>query len=117
MLTANINTRQLDSLIKNLAFYRLAAKKRVDDVLAEGAFLIESDAKELSPVDTGLNRASIHAVREDYLKYKVAANAKYAMFLEFGTVKMAARPFLFPAYEKNKPAILAALKEAMKYKK
>ena len=117
MLTVNLNAKKVDALINKLAIYRLGAKKRVNQVLAEGAFEIEATAKELSPVDTGLNRASIHAIKESYLKYKVGVNTNYAVHLEFGTAKMAARPFLFPAYELHKPAILAALKVAIKYKR
>ncbi len=45
----------------------------------------------------------------------VAGNslAKYARFLEFGTSKMAARPFMVPALEKSKAFIRARLNEAV----
>ena len=39
---------------------------------------------------------------------------KYARFLEFGTAKMAARPFLFPALEKNKAWIKDRLDKAVR---
>ena len=116
MLTANLNTKALNSAIDKLKFYQIAAKKRVNDALAVGALLIESDAKLLSPVDTGLNRSSIHAKKESYLRWKIGANTSYAKHLEFGTVKMAARPFLFPAYMLHRNDIIAAVKVAMKYK-
>lgn len=35
---------------------------------------------------------------------EVSASAEYATFLEFGTQDMEARPFLFPALEKERPA-------------
>jgi phage gpG-like protein len=44
-------------------------------------------------------RADIQGVRAT-----VFTNLEYAPFLEFGTRKMAARPFLFPALEKERPA-------------
>lgn len=40
--------------------------------------------------------------------------ARYARMLEFGTVKMAARPFLFPALEKNKAWIKDRLDKAVR---
>ena len=42
-----------------------------------------------------------------------AADIKYARALEFGTKNMAARPFLFPALEKNKTRIKARLEAAL----
>jgi HK97 gp10 family phage protein len=39
---------------------------------------------------------------------------RYARMLEFGTVKMAARPFLFPALEKNKAWIRERLNRAVR---
>lgn len=53
-------------------------------------------------VDTGRLRASItHEVHEGFLTVtaRVGTNVKYAIFLEFGTSKMAARPFLRPALD------------------
>ena len=39
----------------------------------------------------------------------VESNALYSSFLEFGTSKMLARPFLFPATEKSRPKIAQAV--------
>lgn len=38
----------------------------------------------------------------------------YGKFIEFGTSKMAARPFLQPAYEKNKDTIRETIAETLK---
>ena len=39
----------------------------------------------------------------------VESNALYSIFLEFGTSKMLARPFLFPATERSRPKIIQAV--------
>ena len=39
----------------------------------------------------------------------VESNALYSSFLEFGTSKMLARPFLFPATERSRPKIVQAI--------
>ena len=39
----------------------------------------------------------------------VESNANYSAFLEYGTSKMEARPFMFPAFEKSKKPILNAV--------
>lgn len=59
-------------------------------------------------VDTGRLRASItHEVRKegDQIVGLVGTNVEYAPHLEFGTNKMAARPFLRPALFNNVPEI------------
>jgi len=44
---------------------------------------------------------------------EVRANVPYAEALEYGTVKMAARPFMGPAVEKNKQKIEELVKKAI----
>lgn len=39
----------------------------------------------------------------------VESNAPYSSYLEFGTSKMLPRPFLFPAYERNRDKITKAV--------
>jgi HK97 gp10 family phage protein len=55
--------------------------------------------------DTGLLADSIETVQVDPLKIEVSANAPYAVALEFGTSKMAERPFMRPAAAKNKDTL------------
>ncbi len=47
---------------------------------------------------------------------EVRFRQKYALWLEFGTVNMAPRPFLGPAYQKNLPVILINYKKALLWK-
>ena len=46
----------------------------------------------------------------------VESRADYSAFLEFGTSKMAARPFMQPALEENKPKINRLAKQMIKAK-
>ena len=58
--------------------------------------------------DTGFLVSNIYAkVDADNLGGQVESRAPYSRFLEFGTVNMDARPFLFPALEMSKPRIRA----------
>jgi HK97 gp10 family phage protein len=55
-------------------------------------------ARQLCPVDTGQTRASIGATYEATLmSLRIHVDTYWAVFLEFGTSKMPARPFLRPA--------------------
>ena len=93
-------------------------KKRTHDwavaKLWKAGFMVERDAKILCPVDTGRLRSSINTkVNEPALKANVIGGGeafdgtivKYARFVEQGTWKMAAQPYLIPALEKNRDAI------------
>lgn len=62
--------------------------------------MIERRAKELCPVDTGRLRNSISSelrTENDNLVGIVGTDVEYAPFVEFGTVRMDAQPFLIPA--------------------
>lgn len=67
--------------------------------------LIVKEAKRLVPVDTGRLRDSITADTQGEASRTVAtgdivADAPYAGFVEFGTVRMAPQPYMRPALAK-----------------
>lgn len=58
----------------------------------------EGYAKDLCPVDTGRLRSSItHTVDEKNGAAYIGTNVEYAPYVELGTVKQEAQPFLKPA--------------------
>ena len=79
----------------------------LDDVVQLAARNVERKAKETVPVDTGATRDSIEARHKCVLTYSSGPSTHYAPFLEFGTVKMAARPYLIPAVESESPKLRA----------
>lgn len=88
-------------------------RRAVREAVALTALLTESDAKLFAPVDTGRLRASIHTnISENGLRAEVVAQTDYAIFLETGTRRQRAQPFLEPALNKNRAAFLARLKAA-----
>jgi HK97 gp10 family phage protein len=88
----------------------------VNVALTASALVVEGQAKALVPVDTGNLRNSItHELGKK--EARVGTNVEYAPFVELGTVKMAAQPYLNPALEMNRSNIkkifASAIKEAM----
>ena len=79
-----------------------AFRKGVLDVVAvrlenAGAAGVQA-ARELVPVETGRTRDSIGATFDrETLTLQIHADTKWALFIELGTSRMAARPFLRPA--------------------
>ena len=61
----------------------------------------EGYAKMLCPVDTGRLRNSITHQQYDETTEVIGTNVEYAPFVELGTHKMAARPYLRPAAENH----------------
>lgn len=76
---------------------------------------IENLAKQNVPVDTGYLKSTIGvSMGVDDLIAVVGASANYAHFVEYGTAKMAPRPFLGPAFEAVRPAFEADIAAIMK---
>lgn len=74
---------------KILAATEAGVKKAVVFVL--------SKAKQLAPWEYGVLSNSIAAERVRVGVWKVGTNVEYAVYQEFGTVNMAAQPYLGPA--------------------
>jgi HK97 gp10 family phage protein len=131
-----IDTVKLDQLIKD-------APEMVDKAIRATAFSVEASAKMLAAVDTGAMRASIftktsrsngfdaagegvigkNAMVEPMdptptdcplMTAYVAPGVNYAYWVEFGTGKMAARPFLTPAVEKANETFVKQMQEVFK---
>lgn len=70
-----------------------------------GAGHVPSKPGEPPKRDTGHLDTNIEAYRTGPLSAEVRSQAEYAAHLEFGTSKMAARPYMRPAVKRAKPKI------------
>ena len=76
-----------------------------------------SAAGEPPASDTGYLANNIFVDMDaDGLGASVESRADYSSFLEFGTTKMAARPFMQPALEENRPKIRRLAQRMIKAK-
>jgi len=97
------DTSRLDKLTGELA-------GKVRDAVLIGAYAIEADAKENCPVDLGTTKGSIDVRPEDGgFAARIGPHTHYAIYIEMGTVRMAARPFLMPAYHREIPIFKKAV--------
>lgn len=69
---------------------------------------------EAPAIDTGALFDSLNTEMTGELSAVVGTNMEYAEALEFGSHKMAPRPFLGPAFEEAEPGFEAGLKELLK---
>lgn len=76
--------------------------KNLGDALAITLTRIETDAKQNTPVKTGQLKATQgHELNRKKLVGEYFATKEYAPFVEFGTVKQRAQPFIQPAVNNN----------------
>lgn len=97
------------------AEFRQAAReagKQAGDVVIVTAAAIQRDAKLLAPVDTGFLRSSItrESTRTTYgASSEIGPEANYGRFVEEGTWRTGAQPYMTPAAERNTEPFVEAL--------
>ncbi|MEM0313798.1 MAG: HK97 gp10 family phage protein [Candidatus Bathyarchaeia archaeon] len=90
--------------------------KHVHQQLLRWALILRETARGYAPVRTGYLRSSIYATVHDWV-VQVGAKASYAMFVEFGTRYMRAKPYLAPALQQCLPGLERMIVEAIEQAK
>jgi HK97 gp10 family phage protein len=85
-------------------------RSKASAVVRKTAFDIEADAKGRAPVDTGALRASIATQVESDLRASVNVGVSYGAYVEYGTVRAPAQPYLTPAANAALLSFVQALK-------
>lgn len=81
-----------DSIVSQL-------ESQVKASINQNAHEMEGQAKMLAPVDTGNLRRSIHTeLKDGGMIAEVGTNISYAPFVEFGTSRQSAQPYMNPAF-------------------
>lgn len=92
-----------------------ALKDEAVKLVAQHAYQIQAAAQQKAPVRTGLLRRSIHTVFSNGgMSAVVGPSVVYGIFVEFGTRRMAARPYMRPAAELIFPKFVDAMKALCK---
>ena len=104
----------LDRFIRSVELKPKEAQKAVNAELARSSYRVERLARVNAPVDTGWLRSQIYAEEQKLLYHKVISPALYSVYLELGTRKMAAQPFMDPALRAEWPRLMANLNRMFK---
>ena len=133
----------LDNAIRNLNSWETDKIRKVANQFDRSALAIEKNAKLNAPVDSGRLRSDIQKQVEKTEHNRVVSaevfnTVTYAPFVEFGTgalvqvpaeqqeyalqfkgktgrvVNRRARPYLFPAFESERPVLIQKLKEILR---
>ena len=107
-------------------FDKLAERKlrQINIQSYKSANEIRSTAIDLVPVDTGRLKNSIRVQKETSatlptnkgVVYEIGTNVEYASKVEFGTGKQRAQPYLRPAFLKEWPIYIRAIKKIWRTK-
>ena len=73
---------------------------------------VKAAAMQNAPVRTGHLRGSIYAKIRDWVA-EIGAEATYALFVELGTRRMRAEPYLYPAIQEHLPRLEQIICEAL----
>lgn len=119
-MTVNFRVEGLDDLEKQ--FDRLidtTKRKTMQKALNAGMAPIKKEAKARAPVKTGLLKKSIRSKQMKFTDKPavglfVSSKAYYWYFIEHGTSKMAAAPFLRPAADSKHEEGVEKFKEKLK---
>lgn len=110
---AGIDVSQINALAVDLRGAGERVKPLVRAAVAKSGVDITADAKILAPVDTGNLRGSIGMdVDSDGLGVTVGPTADYGEFVERGTSRMAAQPYMAPAFDRRAPLFQQAVQAA-----
>lgn len=125
----SVEIKGLEELIKNLNSLPEKIEKRVlRAAVRQGANVIKKKAQEYVPIDKGDLKKSIKVSGEKakpgVIAFKVQPtdNKKkgisvfYGRFQEFGTSKMAAKPFMRPAYDEAGEDVINKVIDTVKSK-
>ena len=106
-----IGKKQIEKRLRQISE---TSTDNLQGALTVAAFKVEADAKKGCPVDTGRLRASITSrVFKVFAIVGVPVSVGYGKYIEYGTSKMKAQPFLYPALQKNLRFIKNILKKAV----
>ena len=103
-VAAVLKSDKLDKIAADL-------RPRASEIVRKTAADIEARAKTTVPVDTGNLKNSIQTEMEpDSTEAIVGTAVNYSVYVEYGTRRMAAKPYMTPAAEAARPAFEAAMK-------
>lgn len=99
----------------NSPLVKAALERAIENGLEAIGMTAETYAKKECPVDTGRLRNSIaHAVAKSEDAVYIGTNVEYAPYVEFGTSRQKAQPFLRPAASNHSAEYERIMKSSLK---
>ena len=97
------------TLISRIPLISAEMERKASAVVSKTVADIKANAQGRVPVDTGALKNSISS-RAEALSGEVFTGMEYAEYVEYGTSRMAGRPYMIPAAEQARAGFIAAMK-------
>lgn len=110
-MSVKFKVKGVDRMVRLIANKGKKARIATNRELDLSSKRIERMAKVKAPVDTGALKNTIFSAKAGNLTYKVTAPQHYAVYVEKGTRKMRAQPFLQPALNTERPKLIGHLRK------
>lgn len=110
-MSIKFKVRGVDRMVKLIASKGKQAHTATNRELDLSSKRIERNAKVKVPVDTGALKNSIFSAKAGNLTYKVTAPQHYAIYVEKGTRRTRAQPYLKPALDAERPKLISNLRK------
>ena len=96
-----IDKKSFAALKKNLKKFGKLGTDAIEEAILDATKNTHADAVRAVPVDKGRLKDSIHPVitRAKVITGEVSTNVLYSSYVEFGTQRQKAQPYLWPAFE------------------
>lgn len=88
-------------------------KNGIQQALEQSGTLVENVAARNAPVDTGRLRNSLTHQMKGSDSVEIGSDVEYAIYVECGTSRMGARPYLRRALEANSQQVLDIFKSSI----
>lgn len=111
MVSAQIDTTGLDNLA---ALSPAMAEQVLRYAAMRGAARARLNIRDVGAIDTSFMVNTTRARRLGQYLWSIGTAAMYGIFIEYGTVRMAARPWLTPAYNEAVALFDSLLRNALK---
>jgi HK97 gp10 family phage protein len=109
----------LDQLQQKFAALQKATQAQVlKNAVFSGSLIFQNSAVQKVPVVTHNLQRSIHVEvavsKATYAEAQTGTDVEYAAYVEFGTSKQSAKPYLRPAFDENKDRAKNEVAEALR---
>lgn len=117
---ANMELEGIENLITEVEKLGAKGARIENEALREAGEVVKEAIKQEAPQRTGTLKKSIEVSRvknrngTKYVEVGPGKEGWYGKFLEFGTVKMKAKPFMAPGYEKSKEKAMEEIEKNLK---
>lgn len=108
MTSISIDYSEFDAVNRDLSRAADIVESRAPSIVSKTAYDIEGTGKANAPVDTGYLESTI-STDLDGLEAEIGPTAEYGGYVEDGTSRMAAQPYMGPAVEVHVPKFEGAV--------